>query len=144
MSSKEPKSKKWPCPLCLKAVGSEAAARWHCLKRRTSPINERGAKFGNSKVERDGVVFDSKREEARYLELKMLERAGKIHGLELQPKFECLVKGTHVCTYIADFGYIDDEGYHVVEDAKGYKTAIYRLKKKLVEALYYPVKIQEI
>ncbi len=134
---------KWPCVLCLRMCASEAAARWHCLKRRTSPINERRSKFGAIKENRDGHVFASKKEARRYGELKTLEQVGKIRQLELQPKFECLVKGAHICTYIADFRYTDDEGYQVVEDCKGYKTASYRIKKKLVEALYYPLKIIE-
>ncbi len=136
------KSRKWPCPLCEHLCASEASARWHCLKKRAT--GQRGSKFGAQRTPVDSVTFDSKREAARYLELRNLERAGKVHHLELQPKFDCLVKGTHVCTYIADFRYVDDEGFHVIEDAKGYKTAAYRLKKKLVEALFYPLKIQEV
>jgi len=36
-----------------------------------------------------------------------------------------------------------ENGNKIVEDVKGYKTAIYRIKKKCVEA-YYNIKIREI
>ena len=102
----------------------------------------RRSKYGAKKTELDGFVFDSKREAARYSELKMLEQAGEIKNLTLQPKFPCFVNGKLVCTYIADFQYQDIEGRHV-EDAKGFKTDVYKLKKKLVEALY-DIKIEEV
>ena len=44
-------------------------------------------KYGNQKVIIDGIKFDSKAEAERYKELKILERAGKIRGLRLQPKY---------------------------------------------------------
>jgi hypothetical protein len=58
----------------------------------------------------DGIRFASKKEARRYTELKLLERAGEITCLELQPKFPCVVNGKKVCTYIADFAYLDDSG----------------------------------
>lgn len=100
------------------------------------------SKYGAKKTEIDGFVFDSKREAARYSELKMLEQAGEIKNLTLQPKFPCFVNGKLVCTYIADFQYHDVVGRHV-EDAKGFKTDVYKLKKKLVEALY-SITIEEV
>tara|TARA_R100001015_G_C4634992_1_gene202988 strand:+ start:4932 stop:5270 length:339 start_codon:yes stop_codon:yes gene_type:complete len=108
-------------------------------------------KFNAHKTEVDGILFDSKKEATRYSELKYLEKAGQIHNLELQPKFECIVKEKKICTYRADFRYFDkfqrgvlgQEGTMVVEDVKGFKTPTYRLKKKLVEALFQ-VKITEL
>lgn len=123
-------------------------------------------KYGAKKTEVDGFVFDSRAEARRYGELKLLEKAGEITEIELQPQFPCTVNGKHVCTYIADFRYIkhgivdvsapDPNSYGreikvgtkkgmtiVVEDVKGMKTPMYILKKKLVEALY-GIKITEI
>ena len=108
-------------------------------------------KFNAHKTEVDGIMFDSKKEAKRYSELKLLEKAGQIHNLELQPKFECIVKEKKICTYRADFSYFDkfqrgvlgQEGTMVVEDVKGFITPVYRLKKKLVEVLF-TVKITEI
>jgi len=91
----------------------------------------------------DGIRFASKAEARRYSELKILERAEKITHLELQPKFTCIVNGTKVCTYIADFAYFTDKT-RVIEDVKGVKTPVYKLKKKLVEALCPGVTITEV
>ena len=83
----------------------------------------------------DGILFDSKKECLRYGELKILQKVGEITELELQPKFSCVVNGKKVCKYIADFRYTTPSG-EVIEDVKGVKTTVYRLKKKLVEALF--------
>lgn len=93
------------------------------------------SKYGAKKTEVDGFVFASKREAARYSELKLLERAGEIKKLELQPKFDLMVKNIHVAYYIADFMYFDEKDRLVVEDVKGVKTDVYRLKKKLMKVL---------
>jgi len=82
----------------------------------------------------DGIVFASKAEMERYAELKMLEKAGKISELELQPKFLLIPKikkGDRATYYIADFAYTK-EGERIVEDVKGFKTAVYKLKIKLL------------
>lgn len=98
------------------------------------------SKYGNHKVTVDGIKFDSKREAKRYRELKLLERAGEIENLELQPKFPIVIGGVAVkypsgrqLTYIADFQYTDTKtGKDVVEDAKGFSPMYYRIKKALV------------
>jgi|TARA_Y100000310_G_scaffold126112_1_gene124867 hypothetical protein len=100
-------------------------------------------KYGAVRVRIDGIDFDSRAEARRYVDLKMLEKAGEIRNLELQPKFECVVDGTKICTYRADFQYFCGNE-RVVEDVKGVKTPVYRLKKKLVEALFRGIKITEI
>lgn len=91
-------------------------------------------KYGNKRVEVDGIRFDSKREAARWQELKLLERAGEIKGLERQVEYELIPKqpGERAVKYIADFRYIDHDGKTVVEDTKGVKTPVYILKRKLL------------
>lgn len=91
----------------------------------------------------DGHRFDSQREAKRYEELKQREAAGKIAQLELQPRFELQpafrYRGEAVrkIEYVADFRYLDYErGGLVVEDVKGMKTEVYRLKRKLFLAKY--------
>lgn len=104
----------------------------------------RRSKYGNRKTEVDGYVFDSGAEARRYQELKLAERSMTIGNLELQRKYPVVVNGHHICDYLADFAYMDlERGVFVVEDVKGMKTDVYRLKKKLVEALY-DFKITEI
>lgn len=95
-------------------------------------------KYNAKKTVVDGIKFDSKKEAARYEVLKGLEQSGKIGQLELQPRFELQerfkYRGETVrkIEYIADFSYLDKEkGLWVVEDVKGVKTDVYKLKKKL-------------
>lgn len=125
----------------------------------------RRRKYGNTKITVDGIQFDSKREAARYQELKLLERAGVISFLQRQTKFQLIpdqhapsnavyTKGPrkgqrkpgklleHECSYIADFCYIRN-GETVVEDAKGYRTEVYRIKKKLMLERY-GIQIKEV
>tara|TARA_R110002020_G_scaffold363418_1_gene575729 strand:+ start:2887 stop:3267 length:381 start_codon:yes stop_codon:yes gene_type:complete len=111
------------------------------------------SKFGNKKVELDGHKFDSQAEAKHYwFTLKPRFEAKEITHLELQPRIRCEINGKKICDYLADFRYIDKntdgrngaKGCTVIEDVKGYKTDVYRLKKKLVEALYLGSKIVEI
>ena len=104
------------------------------------------SKYNARKTVVDGIRFDSKAEAKRYQELKMLERAGEVKELQLQYIYPLMVPGVgnggayeRVCVgkYIADFRYRKGpRGLLMVEDVKGVKTAIYRLKKKMVEAQY--------
>jgi hypothetical protein len=64
-----------------------------------------------------------------------MEKAGEIHCLELQPRYPLIVNGEKVGTYVADFRYFEGDTLRV-EDVKGILTPVYRLKKKLVKALY--------
>lgn len=100
-------------------------------------------KFSAQPTEIDGIRFASRAEASRYAVLKLEQMAKLISRLELQPKFDCIVNGVKVCTYIADFVYLRDNE-RVVEDVKGHRTPDYRIKVKLVEALYPGVKIVEI
>ena len=84
----------------------------------------------------DGIKFSSIKEMKRYGELKLMEHAGHISKLKLQPSFEIVIKGQKICKYIADFTYFNSKQIRIVEDVKGVKTPIYRLKKKLVKALH--------
>ena len=96
----------------------------------------------------DGIRFASKREAKRYGELKLLERAGVISALELQPKFKLgtdeapvLIKSDRYpngrrAVYLADFRYQWPVGNIVVEDVKGIDTPLSRLKRAVVEAQY--------
>lgn len=103
-------------------------------------------KYHNTKTVADGIKFDSKLEAERYAQLKILERAGVIRGLELQPSFELIPsfrkngKTWRKTVYKADFRYIlcEDDSY-IIEDVKGSTaviTDVFRLKQKLFEYKY--------
>jgi hypothetical protein len=78
------------------------------------------------------ICFDSKREAKRYTELLLLMRAGQIRNLTLQPEFSFKLNGKKLFTYRADFSYYEGSDF-VVEDVKGIRTPVYKLKKKIVE-----------
>jgi hypothetical protein len=105
-------------------------------------------KYRNKKVQFDGIWFDSKKELARYHELKILEKAGLISDLVLQPPFELSPttkwngKTLRKRVYKADFMYIEN-GITVVEDVKGCLTDIYKLKRHLFLNLYPQYKFIE-
>lgn len=108
------------------------------------------SKYKAKKTKVDGITFDSKKEAKRYTELKLLERAGVIKSLELQPKFvlqeEYIKDGKKIkaITYKADFMYWDNEkNKKIIEDVKGFKTDVYKLKKKLFEFRYKDLRIVE-
>ena len=95
----------------------------------------------------NGHSHPSKAEAKRCDELHLLERAGHITHLTMQPKFPVVINGVKVFTYIADFAYfpeIPEKGGRVIEDVKGAITPIYRLKKKCVEAHYPGTRIVEV
>ncbi len=104
-------------------------------------------KFGNKHVELDGHKFASKREAAVYSQYKLLERAGKIHRLEVHPVYKLVVNGVKIGRYTADLQYRDETGNLHVIDVKSKSTAgetAFRLRKRLVEALYPGVVIEVV
>jgi len=111
-------------------------------------------KYGAKATVTKGIRFASKAEARRYDELLLLERAGAIRELERQPAFPITVTGPDdkpriVALYVADFRYkqaryqVPPGWLDVVEDVKGVRTTVYKLKKKLVEA-QYGISITEI
>ncbi len=92
-------------------------------------------KYRNQPTFVDGIRFASKKEAYRYRELKILESNNLISNLSLQPRFPLIVNGTKVATYVGDFAYVDDRG-KIVEDVKGIRTPVYKLKKKLLKAIH--------
>ena len=100
------------------------------------------SKYRSVKTEVDGIVFASRKEAERYSELKLLLRQKYISALSLQVPFVVRINGRKICKYVADFVYVEN-GDRIIEDVKGYKTAIYKLKRKLVEATHN-VTIREI
>lgn len=96
------------------------------------------SKYHATKTVIDGITFDSKREAKRYQELKLLERTGAIKDLQRQVRYELIpafdAGGKHYrpTSYVADFVYTDTAtGEGIVEDCKGYRTDVYRLKSKM-------------
>lgn len=103
------------------------------------------SKYGAIPTVVDGIRFASRAEAKRYGELKLMEKAGEISNLELQPVYPLTVNGIRVGKYVGDFRYIDRRSNRMtLEDTKGVRTPVYALKKRLVEAIYPGVEIVEV
>jgi hypothetical protein len=96
-------------------------------------------KFYAKKVyDEDFGMFDSQKEYNEYIKLILLQRAGEIHGLERQIRYELIEKNEKFgnCQYIADMRYRDKNGDVHVVDVKGYKKGaayeLYKVKRKLM------------
>lgn len=117
------------------------------------------SKYHNRKVQTyDGNVHDSRKEAVRWVQLKLMERAGQITDLKRQVKFvliptqyekdengkkKLLEKEAY---YVADFVYKENNEL-VVEDVKGYKGGgayrLFSLKRKLMLQVH-KIKIREV
>ena len=126
-------------------------------------LKKKGNKYHNSAVIVDGISFQSRKEARRWCELKIMDRAGMIHGLTRQKKFVLIPaqrepdtvgkrggrkKGKLIereCAYYSDFAYYDKDGNEVVEDVKSpaTRTKDYILKRKMMMYVH-GIRIREI
>lgn len=114
--------------------------------RATQKKDSKGVKrvIGARRVFVEGVGwFDSDREAKRYQELALLEKAGEIRDLERQVPIDLMGRDEPLKTptglnmrYIADFRYFDKRsGVLVIEDAKGWATEVFKIKKAVLAAM---------
>lgn len=110
----------------------------------------RESKYRNVRTVVDGITLDSKKEAARYIQLRDMEAREDITGLTVHERFPIVVNGEHICYYEADFTYYEhvhhvppngrkvrrDTPIRVVEDVKGVRTDVYRIKKALMLACH--------
>lgn len=104
----------------MRSVRSQSVSKYHAVKETV-----------------DGIKFASKKEASRYRQLVLLEKAKAIQDLKLQVAFPLIRRsrwGKEI-KYVADFTYYED-GVLVVEDTKGFRTDVYKLKKRLMGELY--------
>jgi hypothetical protein len=105
-----------------------------------SVTNKRVNKFGAIKTEIDGMTMDSKREATTYQNLKMRAAAGEIQNLVADKeklRYPLQVGDVLIGYYEADFRWTDAHTkIVVVADAKGKKTAVYQIKRKLMKAIF--------
>lgn len=113
----------------------------------TVTVGKKAHKFHAQRTVFLGIAFDSKREANHYAALLLRGQAGEIADLELQPTFPIVVNGIRVGKFTADFGYVElATGAVVTVDVKSTITRLdraYRLRKKLVEAIYQ-IEITEV
>ena len=112
--------------------------------------SEAKSKYHNKKVEFRGITFDSVKERDYYLYLLDREKRGEVrdisrqYEIEIQPNFTTPAgEKIKAITYLADFYFYDlvSNSWRVI-DVKGYKTDVYKLKKKLLA--YKGIYIEEV
>lgn len=104
-------------------------------------LTPKPSKYRAQKVTIDGITFDSKKEGARYCQLKSMEKAGQISNLTLQPSFDLApaitIRGKKKppLRYVADFQYMENDR-SVTEDCKGMITDVYKIKRHLMMTVH--------
>lgn len=111
----------------------------------------RRSKYRARKTTVGGIKFDSQAEATRYTVLRHMQRVGEISDLQLQVRFPLLAgdvplrivsegypKGRAV-SYVADFVYTEN-GQRIIEDVKGVKTQLYKLKKAIMASMGYQIR----
>ena len=119
----------------LKRVSVTTPQKPAAVKRREGRVK------GAQPTEVDGLKFPSKREAARYKELQLLKKAESIRRLRRQVMFPLVTKGVPVFPhgYVADFVYeelLNGAWIFTVEDCKGFETEVFRVKERLMKAIY--------
>ena len=118
----------------------------HLCAKPKATDGDKKQKYNNAKTEKDGLKFDSKKEERRYNTLKAMERNGVIQDLKMQvpfvlaPKvrFSSESRAKPELRYMADFVYMKN-GQQIVEDVKSEATRkkdTYRIKKHLMMSVH--------
>lgn len=97
------------------------------------------SKYRANKVEIDGIKFDSQKEGNYYNELKLRLQAKEIKGFCRQAEFILAPN----LRYKADFIVFNNDGTCEIIDVKGFKTQVYKDKKKVFEDKFN-LKINEV
>lgn len=93
-------------------------------------------KYGARRTEYKGRVYHSKKEAEYAMQLDLRMRAGDIVGWSAQIPYRLEVNGELICKYIMDFVVSHNDGTIELVEIKGFSTSVYRLKAKLLNALY--------
>lgn len=103
----------------------------------TAEASGKLSKYRNAKTEINGIRFDSKAEARYFTHLKDRESKGEVHSVQLQRPYALTINGYLVSTYKADFTFWDDaEKRERVIDVKGVITPEFRIKSKMMKAIY--------
>ena len=95
------------------------------------------SKYKAQAVEIDGIRFSSQMEAKRYIQLRLLEKTGKIVYLVVHPHWDFEINGVKVGRgYTADFEWYEMGGKRHVEDVKGVTTRDWPLRRDLMKALH--------
>lgn len=96
-------------------------------------------KYGNVRQTYNGFNYDSRAEAVQAAELDLRMRAKDIKGWDRQFGVEILAPdGTLICKHRVDFRVEHNDGSFELVEVKGFDTADWRLKRKLLEKLWLP------
>jgi hypothetical protein len=96
------------------------------------------SKYHNKSSVYDGYYYASKLEAGHAQNLDILKKAGKVKKWERQIPIDLMANGVKICRYYCDFKVWWKDGRVTLEETKGIETDVYRIKRKLLEALYLP------
>ena len=133
-----PRIQVFQCPKCNAMYPTD---QWNVQKGRCNRCARN--KHGNKKITVDGVTYDSIKEANYHQELYRRLQAGEVERIIYHPRFDIVVAGVYIGKYTADFKFYDlTTQQEMIVDVKGpstRKNTAYRLRKKLVEAIYNTV-----
>lgn len=95
-------------------------------------------KYGNTKCNFEGYIYDSKLEADYAQELSLRKKAGDILEWERQFKVSIDINGYHICNYYVDFRVLEKDESYTLTELKGMETDVWRMKRKLLEAIWLP------
>lgn len=102
------------------------------------------SKYGSRKTEYGGRIYHSAAEAKQAAELDILLKARKIKSWDAQVPMPIKVNGVYICTLIIDFGVRESYDKFYYLETKGYETAVYKLKIKLLRAVYPDIDLRVI
>jgi len=97
---------------------------------------KRQNKYNSKTKEYNGRVYHSIKEAAYARDLDLMIKAKEIKSWKPQVRLSLDVNDYHICNYIVDFEVITSDGTKEYHEVKGFETEVWRLKRKLFEALY--------
>jgi hypothetical protein len=130
--------KEYTCSKCRTIVPLIGKEKCACPKvQNTNRFGAGFHRFGARRVIVGDISFGSLFEALRYSQLKWKQEVSReISGLKLQPKVPLRIGEKVLCNYVADFYYLENLTEEIIEDAKGMKTDIWKLKFQLAQILY--------
>lgn len=97
-------------------------------------------KYGAKMTMYRGCRYHSKKEAEYAMELDSLLLKKEILGWHGQVDLKLKVNGVHVCKAVVDFLVIHLDGTKEYVEVKGYATAVWKLKRKLIAAVHPDIK----
>lgn len=94
------------------------------------------SKYGNKFTEYGGYTYASRKEAMYARDLDLLLKGKQIAGWDRQAVFSLDVNNKHICNYIVDFVVTTNDGKLELHEVKGYRTPVFNIKWKLIQAIY--------